>query len=612
MSNDDHKITPVGVTIAYQRHNRRITPEDTRETDEPIHSFPKTPPRLSSSSSLQQVTSSERRKRRNKSSSLKRKFGKIQKPISSFTVFWEGAALYAACILLPAVVRKAWTTLYWSDILDLSYWCIHSSPNDDLSALADFYESKGWFWSEVLAPFCTSLRRELSMSKQSHILLNHIDTDVWTVVVCALGLAFVRLTVIQLLVMPLQSTRQFEAMVRCKSIHLLSSDYSQTPVGTPTAHRRDILDNSHENVSTLRLPSLTNNNASHPSEHMENDHNLGLGIDESESHVQLPEPILRLDTIQVHNHTADIGEQQEDEDNISDLDEDDDDVIHEFATRLTDAATADTSTRLYAGPRYATAVFRLLYSTAAIALALFYFADADFWPWYVGGKGSTKNCWDLSGGLTVSGLDADFDHHNMVLKRYFLWQASYHWHSGAFHLLSMVLILMYRHQDIDDYTPRFMMMRANSASYFRRLFQHALALGSIAVAYVFSSLRRLAAIGLFAFDVSSWLMHFLQVCINAPPESRLSHIPTHYLHKYVAVPAFCYCRLFIWSTLAWSALNESNKWLQQLERTLWPGAAQHFKKAIFLWVVLLLSTTMVYGHRLLFHKHIQRHHAKRE
>jgi hypothetical protein len=64
--------------------------------------------------------------------------------------------------------------------------------------------------------------------------------------------------------------------------------------------------------------------------------------------------------------------------------------------------------RLYAAPRYATALFRLLYSTVTAGIALIYFRGANFWPWYVMGHGSTVKCWDLSGGMSV-GMDSDFD-----------------------------------------------------------------------------------------------------------------------------------------------------------------------------------------------------------
>ena len=64
---------------------------------------------------------------------------------------------------------------------------------------------------------------------------------------------------------------------------------------------------------------------------------------------------------------------------------------------------------------------------------------------------------------------------------------------------------------------RFGALKTNTSAYVRSLMQHVLALVLISTAYVFSSLRRLSAIGMFAFDVSSWFLHLLQVCILISP-----------------------------------------------------------------------------------------------
>jgi hypothetical protein len=136
-----------------------------------------------------------------------------------------------------------------------------------------------------------------------------------------------------------------------------------------------------------------------------------------------------------------------------------------------------------------------MYCTAATGIALYWFRDANFWPWYVGGHGSTAKCWDLSGGLTM-GMDYDFDQRNAVLRRYFLWQASYHWHSGAVHLISMMILLFHPKHHAQR---RFLSVKTTTSAYVRSLVQHVLSLALIATVYVFSSLRRLAAIGMFAF-----------------------------------------------------------------------------------------------------------------
>ena len=198
---------------------------------------------------------------------------------------------------------------------------------------------------------------------------------------------------------------------------------------------------------------------------------------------------------------------------------------------------------LFAAPRLATAVFRLAYTTVAAILAWRSFHTASFWPWYVGGtwnssnnnntsrgggsgrnssRSGTAHCWDLNGGaVSVGILDSDFDLRNTVLRRYFLLQASYHFHSTAFHIGSCILLMIQNYRSKDAANPQSpansssssssSIWRVSTTSYLRSLLHHALALLTIATAYIFSSLRRLVAIGMFAFDVSSWFLHLLQI-----------------------------------------------------------------------------------------------------
>ena len=284
---------------------------------------------------------------------------------------------------------------------------------------------------------------------------------------------------------------------------------------------------------------------------------------------------------------------------------------------------------MYAAPRYATAIFRLLYCTITAGIALLYFRHADFWPWFVFGTGrGTKQCWDLSGGITVGGMDSDFDQHNEVLKRYFLWQASYHIHSTTFHcLLSMAFLFypfvtsttasMYSNDDIDltssSPSKRLRVIKRGSHAYVRSFIQHLLSLVLIAVAYIFSSLRRLGAIGLFAFDVSSWSLHLLQICINAPDDSYLWYfLPPKFqkergtfnrgLYLYLVIPSFVIARFMIWPALWYSVAYESKSWLQQLEMTLWPGSALLLRIIMHALMLILHCISLLYLRRLLFHR----------
>ena len=84
------------------------------------------------------------------------------------------------------------------------------------------------------------------------------------------------------------------------------------------------------------------------------------------------------------------------------------------------------------------------------------FRNADFWPRWVGGKefeGATRHCWDLSGGVALGwvddsgfgrGLDFDYDHENAELRLFFMAQGSYQLHSICFHVMSIVLLLLYK------------------------------------------------------------------------------------------------------------------------------------------------------------------------
>ncbi|GAX16553.1 hypothetical protein FisN_7Lh279 [Fistulifera solaris] len=585
--------TPVGVTIAFRNHRQANLEESPAK---PRSSHKKTSKRRSS---LQQLG-----RERRKSVTLKRKIGTITKPVSSWTVFLEGASLYVASLFLPALLgalyqayRGQWSfrnTQIYEYLLELL--CPLDADNESTSK---------YLWSHWICKL--ELPREASAQSilEADIRLlssrSSMYDDIWKVTFYAAGLALVRMLIVHLLVMPLQSTHQLLAMVRCKSIHLLSSDYSQTPVATPVKQKQNlVVDNAA--LASIQVPplELPNNMASGNAYYFDHDESaLGLQFDESERGIGgtlFGSSPYRQEDERILEATPGLTNQT-DEEGYNSPDEPDNQL--------------QPNNRLYSGPRYATAVFRLLYCTVTSVLALVYFRDADFWPWYVGGSGSTARCWDLSGGLIVSGMDADFDQRNTLLKQYFLWQASYHWHSGAFHVLSLLALLISpanknafreRHQFFDD-------LRSNTKAYARSLAIHILTLIIIALAYVFSSLRRLAAIGMFAFDVSSWFLHLLQVCINAPPNSLLQrYLPsTRFIHAYVVVPVFFAARLGIWPALAYSVLGpESKHWLQQLEKTLWPGSAFLLKTLLSIWHGLVFLMSVIYARRLIHLSHVKR------
>jgi hypothetical protein len=365
---------------------------------------------------------------------------------TSFQVFLEGTALYLACLVLPSVLGYLYQTR------GLYLYQLRSMICDHI----------GWYCPPKPAPAMSVVSPDASQN------------DLWVVAIGALILASFRILIVRSLVPDLDKKGSLEAMVRSKSSHLLSSEYTKV-----SSSQREIND-------------------------------------------------------------------------------------------------------LNVAPRFATAVFRLGFSFLACTLAWFSFHGSNFWPWYVGGHGTTANCWDLSGGLSLA-MDGDFDHANFALKRYFLFQASYHWHSGGFHVLSLVM-LVWRKASLSKQT----------GNYARSLIHHLLAIVLITSAYIFSSLRRLLVIGMFAFDASSCFLHALQICMN---HNRLK-VHTRKVY-WVVVPSFIVARFFIWSCLYYSVVYESQEWLRQLEHSLLPGSAKAVGWVLFALYALLMAVNVVYLRRLL-------------
>lgn len=129
----------------------------------------------------------------------------------------------------------------------------------------------------------------------------------------------------------------------------------------------------------------------------------------------------------------------------------------------------------------------------------------------------TKNCWDLGGSVALKGadFDHDFDNQNSALRYFFLGQASYQIHSLCFHFLSMILLLVWGGND------GYLSARKSLKSYMRPMIEHTLYFVLTVTTYIFSGLRRLGAISIFAQETSSIIIQVLQICINAPKESRL-------------------------------------------------------------------------------------------
>jgi len=182
--------------------------------------------------------------------------------------------------------------------------------------------------------------------------------------------------------------------------------------------------------------------------------------------------------------------------------------------------------------------------------------------------------------------------------------------------MSLVMLLLQKPNQVHPSTlppaakstgKRFWKVQESMAAYIRSLMQHCLALVLIATAYVFSSLRRLGAIGMFAFDVSSWFLHLLQICINAPEHSPLKSARTvKCIYYWFVIPAFVWGRFFVWPALWYSVAVESSYWLEQFERILVPGSGFILGSLVHVWMMLLTSVTIIFFQRLLNHPHLGR------
>jgi hypothetical protein len=254
-----------------------------------------------------------------------------------------------------------------------------------------------------------------------------------------------------------------------------------------------------------------------------------------------------------------------------------------------------------------------------MATAWICFSNSNFWPPQVGGSwknGRTAHCWNLKGS---PGMAEDFDGLDALLKFYYLLQASYHLHSGAFHILTMIL-LWNRQRQRQRQQQNQQLSKSHSSpkkrqgwtstkpftSYGRSILQHGIALLLISGSHLFASTRRLGAIGSFVLDVSSWFLHALQVCINAPVPP-LSPTAIQWVHRGIVIPVFVYCRFYIWPFVVWrSAMFESTNWLKHMESTMFPGIYQAMLWVFTALAVILLGLNIILFQRLVHHPHLQR------
>ena len=424
----------------------------------------------------------------------------------------QGSALYVFCIILPTAVAP----------------------------LASIYPK--WIAVYITTPLSRIILTQ-AIGAQAEW------TDVGIIAVLSLSLAMIRIGIVHW-VGGMSGSLQVEAMVRCKSIQLLSSSYQDSL--TPTHQRK-----------TVRLDPL-----------------------------DMPPPIMMMPTLTITRSDSWLELAGNTWGQVTDQVEQTWEVVRR--------SSALGVQRLHAAPRYATAVFQCLFSAWMILLALVWFRTSNFWPPLLGGHGSTENCWSLKGGVALD-ESYDFDELDAKLKFYFLVQASYHLHSGAFHILAKS-ILWYHQQKSP--TPRLQSPKSYT-SYWRSLLQHSIALLLILGSHLFSATRRLGAIGSFCLDVSSIVLHGLQVCINHP--RPFAPTVLQHLHRWVVIPIFVLMRFYMWPCCVWySAAFESKAWLQQMESTMIPGMAKAMYLLFHILTLALLSLNLILMKRLLYHPHVKK------
>lgn len=263
----------------------------------------------------------------------------------------------------------------------------------------------------------------------------------------------------------------------------------------------------------------------------------------------------------------------------------------------------------------ATAMFRGLYCSCSCIWAYVRFSSADFWPIWVGGGRpgqTTKNCWDLSGSVvSIDSGRLHFDHH---LRYFFLVQIAYQLHSLWFHVLTLSLQAYFlsntNSNGNDNSSSKRATMKLSMVTYWKPLLGHLVHSLLLWGSFVFSGLRRLGAIGIFALDFSSAMLQLLQLCIHAPSTSwwRKPHV-IRTVHSTIVIPSFIYGRIGIVGLLVGhSAALESFDWIHQLDQALGGSSGIMMIFYIFFNSLLFLATIMniLYLRRLLYHPQVKK------
>eukprot|EP00578_Thalassiosira_sp_NH16_P012465 CAMPEP_0181127210 /NCGR_PEP_ID=MMETSP1071-20121207/28067_1 /TAXON_ID=35127 /ORGANISM="Thalassiosira sp., Strain NH16" /LENGTH=691 /DNA_ID=CAMNT_0023212915 /DNA_START=318 /DNA_END=2393 /DNA_ORIENTATION=+ len=611
---------------------------------------------------------------------------------AAFFELLYGTILYITCIFLPSFPRFMYQTYLWSStwmnvirerilwsiwicwrfslvVLERWGWMVnpfaadrneegmHTSMKDDAAATGMrrfghkirkfiFSTSTASLWEEFnqqhqqrggqtipsgySSPYTWGFGRSTSAFPAILMVLQ----DIQILIISAVLLAIIRVWFVHMLVPEFLAPRRLEAMTRCKSSHLLSSSsYSFGGVKG--------WDKAAERIGVRRESLSGRCSVDESSMNTEREKNRGW-YDRALVWVSYHWYRLRPSVRRALGHEPsarynDIVTSQQQQQQ------------HSSSPYRRSDSTPDPSQHLFSAPRHATATFRLLYTSISCGSALFLFQSAEFWPRHVFGThphASTRHCWDLSGSFSALGfLDDDYDAKNGALKYYFLAQAAYQLHSLCFHIVSMILLLLYgggsgstgsngnvswihkilglfgrgdtnqqpqqknpfQQQRQQDKSAGLISMKTSMQSYFRPMIEHGIVLALLIGAYLFSGLRRLGAVGIFTLEVSSVFLQLLQVCIYAPENSwwRKPEVVL-FVHRVLTVPTFVYCRLIVLPLILWrSALFESQEWLEQIEKVFSPGWAERLYTMFNGSLCLIFALNLVLFKRLLFHPHLK-------
>jgi hypothetical protein len=424
-------MTEVGVSLALRRHRNLIGSkggESRRASMKKSSSYSKKQEEEQKSQQQQQPKQRERERRRSSRSRRRgssstggsvgsdekcsRILGKSPASYSSWQTLVEGAALYGFCMILPSLLRS------------VVRWYISSWESDGI-----FYQMTGYgcslSWLSMLR-LCQKYlpKKDTSSAIDGSVLAPDAGiSDVAIVVVLSLSMAVIRLALVHFLVPNYKQPKRLAALVRCKSIHLLSSQYpgSLTPT-TSVSHKLKNLDKTALLLPGLHLPNLHGEN--------EEDSVCGDGSNHDFDHDHPTSPLFHTprdnlaeptgfehDSNRDVDHSSDWLFHDDDQDEKSawglayDDDDDDDNqnpapavssgllthssaqnlqallqqAVPQVSSRRGSLARKDSARsvneppdRVFAAPKYATAVFRLMFCLFSCLVGIFYFGGADF------------------------------------------------------------------------------------------------------------------------------------------------------------------------------------------------------------------------------------------